>query len=49
MNTAKDIFMTVKFDEMWIHCTAINCRRCANKTNCDMHAIAADMIMRGDY
>lgn len=20
MKTAKDIFMTVKFDEMWVHC-----------------------------
>ena len=28
---------------------AKECRRCANKTNCDMHAIAADMVLRGEY
>lgn len=49
MKTVEEIFMIVKFEQMLIPCTLINCEKCANKTNCDMHIIAEDMIMRGEY
>lgn len=49
MKTVKDIFMIVKFMELQVQCTELHCRRCRNKICCFMHAIADDMILRGEY